>query len=89
VEADDDFFVGYLSVEHDACAVVLGSAVKYSVKSLYESVDFLPIEDIGDPDRLQWLMYRSWSSFNEMERCVEMPLPWQCAAVCVCCATNV
>lgn len=79
MEADDDFFVGYLSVEHDACAVLLGSAMRYSIQFWSESVDFIAVED----DRLQWFMYRSWSTFDATERCVDMPLQWEC-----CVATN-
>ncbi len=83
MEADDDFFVGYLSVEHDACAVLLGSAVRSFVTNDAESVDFTT--DVGE--RFSY-MYRSWALLDDFalpgqgeNRFTVMPSAWECSVV--------
>ena len=67
--------------EHDACAVVLGSAVRSFVTDGTEAVDFTI--DVGE--RFSY-MYRSWALLDDFalpsqgeNRFTVMPSAWECS----------
>ena len=73
MEADGCF--GGQHFEHDASAVLLGSAVRTYVVNGTEAIDFVD----------ECYMYRSWAVYDNVEdwenRYVKIPLAWECSIV--------